>query len=205
MKTSNVILALRGRRRRRQRAATGWADARTRRQRHGSGRAAHGAGAAAAPGQDAQAPLLPQSDGPGGHLARRRRRTRWAWTTSRSTRARTKDADKPAGANQIRISTEKIQKLGVRTEAAAMRALGKTVRAAGRVEPDERRVVRHLAQVRGLRRTPARQRHRPAGRPRASRCSRSTAPSWCRPSASTPSRRKACRPWARPAVKRRPA
>jgi RND family efflux transporter MFP subunit len=49
-------------------------------------------------------------------------------------------ADKQAGSNQIRISTEKIQKLGVRTEAASMRALGKTVRAAGRVEPDERRV-----------------------------------------------------------------
>ena len=44
------------------------------------------------------------------------------------------------GSNQIRISTQKIQKLGVRTEAAEMRALGKTVRAAGRVEPDERRV-----------------------------------------------------------------
>ena len=44
------------------------------------------------------------------------------------------------GANQIRISTEKIQKLGVKTEAAAVRTLGKTVRAAGRVEPDERRV-----------------------------------------------------------------
>ena len=50
------------------------------------------------------------------------------------------DAGKPGSANQIRISTEKIQKLGVRTEAAALRALGKTVRAAGRVEPDERRV-----------------------------------------------------------------
>ena len=48
-------------------------------------------------------------------------------------------ADK-GGANQIRISTEKIQKLGVKTEAAAVRTLGKTVRAAGRVEPDERRV-----------------------------------------------------------------
>jgi RND family efflux transporter MFP subunit len=46
----------------------------------------------------------------------------------------------PASANQIRISTEKIQKLGVRTEAAAMRPLGRTVRAAGRVEADERRV-----------------------------------------------------------------
>ena len=49
-------------------------------------------------------------------------------------------ARSPAGASQIRISTEKIQKLGVRTEAAAMRMLGQTVRAAGRVEPDERRV-----------------------------------------------------------------
>ena len=48
-------------------------------------------------------------------------------------------ADK-GGANQVRISTEKIQKLGVKTEAAAVRTLGKTVRAAGRVEPDERRV-----------------------------------------------------------------
>ena len=46
----------------------------------------------------------------------------------------------PASANQIRISTEKIQKLGVRTEAASMRLLGRTVRAAGRVEPDERRI-----------------------------------------------------------------
>jgi len=45
-----------------------------------------------------------------------------------------------ASPNQVRISTEKIQKLGVRTEAVTMRQLGKTVRAAGRVEPDERRV-----------------------------------------------------------------
>jgi Cu(I)/Ag(I) efflux system membrane fusion protein len=45
-----------------------------------------------------------------------------------------------AGANQIRISTEKIQKLGVRTEAASTRLLGRTVRAAGRIEPDERRM-----------------------------------------------------------------
>src|SRR5690242_12421488 len=49
-------------------------------------------------------------------------------------------ADKGAGAGEVRISTEKIQKLGVRTEAASMRALGGTVRAAGRVEPDERHV-----------------------------------------------------------------
>ena len=46
----------------------------------------------------------------------------------------------PASSNQIRISTEKIQKLGVRTEPAQLRRLDKTVRAAGRVEPDERRI-----------------------------------------------------------------
>ena len=46
----------------------------------------------------------------------------------------------PAAPNQIRISTEKIQKLGVRVESVGMRQLGRSVRAAGRVEPDERRV-----------------------------------------------------------------
>lgn len=46
----------------------------------------------------------------------------------------------PASANQIRISTEKVQKLGVRTELASMRLLGRTVRASGRIEPDERRM-----------------------------------------------------------------
>ncbi len=50
------------------------------------------------------------------------------------------EAGSPAGTNQIRISTDKVQKLGVRTEAASLRMLGKTVRAAGRVEPDERRI-----------------------------------------------------------------
>jgi Cu(I)/Ag(I) efflux system membrane fusion protein len=50
------------------------------------------------------------------------------------------EASGAGGTNQVRISTEKIQKLGVKTEAAAVRTLGKTVRAAGRVEPDERRV-----------------------------------------------------------------
>jgi len=48
------------------------------------------------------------------------------------------DAD-PASANQIKISTEKIQKLGVRTESVSMRKLDKIVRATGRIEPDERR------------------------------------------------------------------
>jgi membrane fusion protein, copper/silver efflux system len=50
------------------------------------------------------------------------------------------DSGQPGAAGQIRIGTEKIQKLGVRTETVTVRALGKTVRAAGRVEPDERRV-----------------------------------------------------------------
>ena len=41
-------------------------------------------------------------------------------------------------ANLIRISTDKVQKLCVRVEAASTQALNKTVRAAGRIEPDER-------------------------------------------------------------------
>jgi len=49
------------------------------------------------------------------------------------------DAD-PAAARQLRISSEKVQKLGVRSEAVELRALERTLRAAGRVEPDERRV-----------------------------------------------------------------
>ena len=45
----------------------------------------------------------------------------------------------PAAANQIKISTDKVQKLGVRTEKASLKAIEKLVRAAGRIEPDERR------------------------------------------------------------------
>ncbi len=45
----------------------------------------------------------------------------------------------PADAGQIRISTDKIQKLGVRTEKASIKAIDRIVRAAGRIEPDERR------------------------------------------------------------------
>jgi len=40
----------------------------------------------------------------------------------------------------VKISTAKVQKLGVRTEAAALRDLSRPVRVAGRVEIDERRV-----------------------------------------------------------------
>ena len=48
--------------------------------------------------------------------------------------------DEPASPDQLKISAEKIQKLGVRTELAELRSLDRTVRAAGRVEPDERRI-----------------------------------------------------------------
>src|SRR5450830_588378 len=48
--------------------------------------------------------------------------------------------DDPAAAKQIRISTDKVQKLGVRTEAAQLRVLDRAVRAAGRIEADERRL-----------------------------------------------------------------
>jgi len=49
------------------------------------------------------------------------------------------DDAEPASGNQLSISTEKVQKLGVRTEKASMKAISKAVRAAGRIEPDERR------------------------------------------------------------------
>jgi len=45
----------------------------------------------------------------------------------------------PAAANQVTISTDKVQKMGVRTEPAQLRSLDRSIRAAGRVEPDERR------------------------------------------------------------------
>ncbi len=48
--------------------------------------------------------------------------------------------EEPALPGQVVISTQKIQKLGVRTEAAQLRTLDRLVRAAGRVEPDERRL-----------------------------------------------------------------
>ena len=48
--------------------------------------------------------------------------------------------NEPAAANQVRISTEKVQKLGVKVEAAKLRSLDRVVRAAGRIEPDERRL-----------------------------------------------------------------
>lgn len=48
--------------------------------------------------------------------------------------------EEPATSNQIKVSSDKVQKLGVRTEAAQWRSLDRSVRAAGRIEPDERRL-----------------------------------------------------------------
>src|SRR5512141_14129 len=53
------------------------------------------------------------------------------------------EGDAPAAstpADQVAISPDKVQKLGVRSEAVTLGALGEVVRAAGRVEVDERRV-----------------------------------------------------------------
>ncbi len=51
------------------------------------------------------------------------------------------DGDEPdTGSNQIKISVDKVQKLGVRSEAATMRTLDRVVTAVGRIEVDERRV-----------------------------------------------------------------
>ena len=53
---------------------------------------------------------------------------------------KTEEVDGAAAATkQIRISTDKVQKLGVRIEAARLRSLGRIVQAVGRIEPDERR------------------------------------------------------------------
>jgi RND family efflux transporter MFP subunit len=49
------------------------------------------------------------------------------------------EGEEEAGAdNQVKIGPEKIQKLGVRTEAASLRDLARVVRAVGRVEANER-------------------------------------------------------------------
>ena len=48
--------------------------------------------------------------------------------------------DEPGSGNQLKISVEKVQKLGVRTEVASIRALDKTVRTVGRVEINERHI-----------------------------------------------------------------
>jgi RND family efflux transporter MFP subunit len=58
------------------------------------------------------------------------------------------DQDK-GGAGQVRISADKVQKLGVRVEPASLRPLSRVVRASGRVEPDERRIYTVTAKFEG--------------------------------------------------------
>ena len=48
--------------------------------------------------------------------------------------------DGEGGAGEVKIGTAKVQKLGVRTEAATLRELSHPVRAVGRIEIDERRL-----------------------------------------------------------------
>lgn len=48
--------------------------------------------------------------------------------------------EQPSGDSVVKISTEKVQKLGVKTETAALRELTRTVRAVATVQPDERRL-----------------------------------------------------------------
>lgn len=51
------------------------------------------------------------------------------------------DGEEPdTGSNQLKINVDKVQKLGVRTEPAAMRPVGGVVRAVGKVAVDERRL-----------------------------------------------------------------
>jgi hypothetical protein len=106
------------------------------------------------------------------------------------------DSGQPGAAGRIRIGTEKIQKLGVRTEAVTRRALGKTVRAAGRVEPDERRVHVISPKFEGY--------VERSRSPRGNRCSTCTARNSCRRNANTRSPSKACRPWPARAPRPRP-
>ena len=48
--------------------------------------------------------------------------------------------EEPTAPGQVVISTQKVQKLGVRVEPAQLRSLDRLVRASGRIEPDERRI-----------------------------------------------------------------
>ena len=61
-------------------------------------------------------------------------------TTSTGSGQATSSFDTSGGSGQVNISVEKVQKLGVKTEQAAMRVLDKTVRAVGRVEVNEQHI-----------------------------------------------------------------
>ncbi len=96
-------------------------------------------------------------------------------------------------AAQVRISPDKVQKLGVKTEAAALRALDRIVRAAGRIEPDERRIVAVAPKFEGY----IERLHVNVTGQRVARGQplfESTVPSWFRPSANSRSPPRGCRP-----------
>ena len=59
------------------------------------------------------------------------------------------DGEENTPGTTIKISTDKIQKLGVKTEAASLRVLNRMVRAAGRIEPDERHLYTIAAKFEG--------------------------------------------------------
>lgn len=50
------------------------------------------------------------------------------------------DGDEPLASNVVKISADKVQKLGVKTESVAVRSLTRTVRAVGSLQADERRL-----------------------------------------------------------------
>jgi len=58
-------------------------------------------------------------------------------------------ADEAASPGQVSLSPDKVQKLGVRTEAAALRELVRTVRAVGQFQVDERRLHTVTAKFEG--------------------------------------------------------
>jgi len=115
------------------------------------------------------------------------------------------DGDEPdTGSNQIKISVDKVQKLGVRSEPASMRALDKVVKAVGRIEVDERRVFAIAPKFEGWWSSSS---SMPPASPsaRANHCSRYTARNWCRRSANMRSPPRRSRRSRMPARTRRPA
>jgi hypothetical protein len=90
----------------------------------------------------------------------------------------------------VKISPERIQMLGVRTEAASLRPMAHTVRAVGTVAADERRIGVVNPKFEGwIEQLHVNTTGRLSGA--ANRCSRSTAPIWCwrNASISSPARR----------------
>ena len=131
----------------------------------------------------AQDSLLPQSRWACPTPRRCRRRTRWGWTTSPSMTATSRTT-----ASTVKVSLDRIQRSGVRTEKVEARVLDRAVRAVGTVAIDESRADRRDHALGRLHRGPVRQQDRPARARPASRCSASTArkSNWRRPTSSSP-------------------